>query len=224
MTLHLTLQDLYPLLGSAELDTPDAASPVLSREHLLQPAGNTLPSTAQEAVCRLCHGSALLAHRLLPTSTPSYFSAELSPSWSAPQCYFTPDVEFCNSPCCTWKFHSAQMSSLAGSLWMQIQPCGIWTTPLCFVPPVNLLGVQCPSIKAINEDARQHLPQNQLLGLLLTVLSQMTSNILNYWYFYLVSLKSNIFSETGNKSTDIQRATCTLSKPLPAYTLSSLNN
>jgi len=35
---------------------------VLSREHLLQPAGNTLPNPAQGAACFLCHGAALLVH------------------------------------------------------------------------------------------------------------------------------------------------------------------
>lgn len=47
---------------------------------------------------------------------------------------------------------------------MQTEPCGIRATPLCFVPSVNLLGVHCPSIQAINEDARQYLPQYQLPG------------------------------------------------------------
>lgn len=132
MTLHLTLCSISLLYWEAQNWTHQMQPHQRweSREHLLQPAGNTLPNTAEEAVCHLCHGTALLAHRWLPTSTSSYFSAELSPSRSAPQCYFIPDAGFCNSLCCTLKSRSAQISSLAASLWTQTQPWGIWGTPL----------------------------------------------------------------------------------------------
>lgn len=71
MTLHLTLCSIALLYWEAQNWTLQMQPHQRGerREHLLQPAGNTtLPNIAQEAVCHLCHGSALLARRWSPTS------------------------------------------------------------------------------------------------------------------------------------------------------------
>lgn len=164
MTLHLTLYSISPLYWEAQNWTLQLQPHQCWVEGTSFNQLPTLPNVAQKAVCYLCHGTALLAHRWLTIKCTKLLLCRAVSQLVSLQCYFIPDGGFCNFPCCTSKFHSAQISSLPAFLWMQAQPCGIWgTTLLCFVPSVNLLGVHCLSIWAINEDDRQHLPQYQLL-------------------------------------------------------------
>lgn len=85
---------------------------------------------------------------LLPSRTPTAFSAEMVSTWLAPACADR-----------TWhcllldimRFHSAQSSSLSRFLQTAAQPRGVFVTPSIAVLSVNFL--HCPTIQDINEEA-----------------------------------------------------------------------
>lgn len=115
---------------------------------LPQPAGNTLPNAAQDAIDFCCSKGTLLVHVQVSTRISRSFSAKLLPSQSAPTLYWclrllllTCGEDFSFSSVELHEFLPAHFSSLLRSPWTAAQPSGISATPPWSVSSANFLKV-----------------------------------------------------------------------------------